>query len=66
MAIAENFQTIILRNVPQLSFERRDLLRRFISLIDALYYNHRNVIIEAHKPLEELFNVDNNTTHSKL
>ena len=24
------------------------------------------MIIEAHKPLEELFNVDNNVTHSKL
>jgi predicted ATPase len=52
MAIAENFQTIILRGVPQLSFERRDYMRRFIQLIDALYYNHRNVIIEAHKPLD--------------
>ena len=37
--------------------ERRDFLRRFISLIDALYYNHRNVIIEADVPIEKLFNI---------
>jgi predicted ATPase len=37
---------------------RRDYLRRFISLIDALYYNHLNVIIEAEVELDELFNID--------
>ena len=37
--------------------ERRDFLRRFISLIDSLYYNHRNVIIEAEVSIEDLFNI---------
>ena len=35
--------------------ERRDFLRRFISLIDALYYNHCNVIAEADVKLDDLF-----------
>ena len=38
--------------------ERRDFLRRFISLIDALYYNHRNVVIEADVPIDQLFNIE--------
>jgi predicted ATPase len=37
--------------------ERRDILRRFISLVDSLYYNHRNVIIEAAVPIEKLFDI---------
>ena len=37
--------------------ENRDLLRRFISLIDAVYYNHRNLIIESDVPIESLFNI---------
>jgi len=37
---------------------RRDYLRRFISLIDSLYYNHRNVIIEAAVELDQLFDVE--------
>ena len=64
MAVAENFQTIIIRNVPQLSLERRDFLRRFISLIDALYYNHRNVVVEAAVDIENLFDIETNTHSS--
>lgn len=55
MAIAETFQTIIIRGIPQLSMERRDFLRRFISLVDSLYYNHCNVVCEAAVSIESLF-----------
>ena len=55
MALAQNFQSIIIRGVPQLSMERRDQLRRFILLIDQLYYHNRKVVIEAQKDLDNLF-----------
>jgi len=35
--------------------ERRDILRRFILLIDQLYYHQRKVIIEAASDLDSLF-----------
>ena len=35
--------------------ERRDILRRFILLIDQLYYHQVNVILEAGTNLEALF-----------
>ena len=57
MALADNFKTIVLRNVPQITIERRDLMRRFILLIDVLYYRERHVVIEAAVSLDELFNV---------
>ena len=38
MAIAQELQSVLIRGVPQLSTTRRDHLRRFISLIDALYF----------------------------
>ena len=37
-AIGRNFNTLILRGVPQLNMSRRDTLRRFILLIDTLYF----------------------------
>ena len=55
MAIAENYTTVILREVPRMTMERRDVLRRFILLIDQLYYNLRKVVIEAEVPLDDLF-----------
>ena len=55
MALAQHYQTIIIRKVPQLTLDRRDILRRFILLIDQLYYFQRKVIIEADYSLEELF-----------
>ncbi len=36
---------------------RKDWLRRFILLIDTLYYMHRNVVIEADVSLQELFTI---------
>lgn len=33
-------------------------MRRFILLIDTLYYQHRNVIIEADVKIEDLFKID--------
>lgn len=37
-ALARDFKSVILRGVPQLSMTRRDLMRRFILLIDTLYF----------------------------
>jgi predicted ATPase len=34
---------------------RRDTLRRFILLIDTLYFQHKNVVIEAEVDIMELF-----------
>ena len=64
MAVAKNFKTIFLRGVPVLSSERRDFLRRFILLIDALYYNHRNVIIEAEVEIDQIFKFESGS-HDK-
>ena len=59
-ALGKNFSTLILRKVPQQSMTRRDWMRRFILLIDTLYYQHRNVVIEADVDLDHLFDVDDN------
>ena len=44
-----------------MNMTRRDLLRRFILLIDTLYFQHRNVVIEAEKDLDQIFQVDPNS-----
>ena len=37
-AIAKKYNSIILRGVPRQNMIRRDLLRRFILLIDTMYH----------------------------
>lgn len=56
-ALGRNFTTLILRGVPQLNMGRRDTLRRFILLIDTIYFQHRNVVIEAEVDLDHLFDM---------
>jgi predicted ATPase len=38
--------------------DRRDLLRRFILLIDTLYFTHCNLVIEAAVDLDSLFAIN--------
>ena len=43
-ALAQNFHTVCIREVPQLGRERKDQARRFLTLVDELY-NHRCVLV---------------------
>lgn len=55
ICFASTFKTIILTNVPILTFSRRDEARRFITLIDILYDNRVQLILQSEAPLDELF-----------
>jgi predicted ATPase len=54
--VAREFHTIILTNIPKLDLDivGRDVIRRFITLIDELYQHHVKLIITAAAPIEEL------------
>lgn len=54
LAIAKNFHTIILENVPQLNDTEKNSTLRFIHLIDVLYDNHVRIALSAAKPLKEI------------
>lgn len=54
LAIARNFHTVILSGIPQLAAERRNEARRFVTLVDALYEHHVNLICSAEVPPEDL------------
>lgn len=44
LAIAAQFSTIIMSGIPQMTEEKKDAARRFVTLVDALY-EHRTVLI---------------------
>ena len=47
LALAQNFHTLVLDEIPILDFERRNETKRFITLIDILYEHHVKLIASA-------------------
>ena len=55
LMIAGEFHTLILSGVPKLSPAKRDVARRFMTLIDALYEHRVKLILSAAAPPERLY-----------
>ena len=54
LAIAERYHTVFLDHVPKLSADRRNAIKRFIILVDALYDHGVRLVISAAAMPEEL------------
>lgn len=51
ITIAKKFHTIFIEGIPQLNIlEHRDWIRRFITLVDALYDNHVKLVLSIKSP----------------
>lgn len=57
LAIADAFHTVFIADVPKLSLQERDQVRRFITLVDALYERHTKLICTADLDPISLFQV---------
>ena len=55
IALAQDFHTVILDDIPRMTFERRNEARRFIILIDTLYEHHVKLLASAEAELHKLY-----------
>jgi cell division protein ZapE len=55
LAIAAQFSTVILKDIPQMTEEKKDAARRFVTLIDALYEHRTALVCSADAPPEEIY-----------
>ena len=53
-SISETFNLIFISDIPQLSDDKTDQCRRFISLIDMLYNQNCSVVLLAQNPISSL------------
>ncbi|PVE25983.1 cell division protein ZapE [Microvirga sp. KLBC 81] len=58
LAIADEFETVILENIPKMTFERRNEAKRFIMLVDALYDAKVKLLASAEAEAPELYRAD--------
>ncbi|MGE7369628.1 cell division protein ZapE [Neorhizobium sp. NPDC001467] len=54
LAIADRYDTVFINHVPRLGPEKRNEIKRFITLIDALYDHAVRLYVTADAPAEEL------------
>jgi cell division protein ZapE len=55
LALAQNFHTLVVDDIPQMSFERRNEAKRFIILIDTLYDHHVKLVASAAAEANDLY-----------
>jgi cell division protein ZapE len=58
IALAREYQTVLLSGVPQLDRSLEDSARRFLHLVDEFYDRNVKLVIAAHAPLETLYSGD--------
>lgn len=58
LALANVFHTIFITDIPILTLQERDQVRRMITLVDTLYERKTKLIISADAPVESLFVAD--------
>jgi cell division protein ZapE len=55
LALAQNFHTLVVDDIPQMGFERRNEAKRFIILIDTLYDHHVKLVASAAAEANDLY-----------
>ncbi|XP_051853456.1 AFG1-like ATPase isoform X2 [Antechinus flavipes] len=55
LELSKNYDTVLLRNIPQFTLAKRTQARRFITLIDTFYEFKVRLICSASTPLSSLF-----------
>lgn len=55
IAVAKNYHTVFISDIPIMSMRIRDKARRFITLIDELYNHHCCLYCSAETSVEDLF-----------
>ncbi|KAF9870313.1 mitochondrial ATPase [Colletotrichum karsti] len=55
LELVRSYDAFVVTDVPGMTYRQRDLARRFITFIDAVYESHAKLVLTTEKPLTELF-----------
>ncbi|KAI5965884.1 AFG1 [Candida pseudojiufengensis] len=55
LTLAESFESFIITDIPYLSIDQRNQVRRFITFLDAVYDSHGKLSVTCAAPFKDLF-----------
>ncbi|QPG76374.1 hypothetical protein FOA43_003762 [Brettanomyces nanus] len=55
LALASQFESIIVTDIPYLSIDSRDEVKRLITFLDAVYDSHSRIAVTAAAPFDDIF-----------
>ena len=55
LAIAQEFHSVFIENIPKMGYDRRNEAKRFMTLIDVLYDTRRRVVMTAEAAPDKLY-----------
>lgn len=58
LELTKCFPAFVITDIPLLSIRQTDVVRRFITFLDAAYESHSKLAVTAERPFEHLFNAD--------
>lgn len=64
--LTRSYDAFVVTDVPGMTLRERDLARRFITFIDAVYESHAKLVLTTEKPLAELFTSKDEVAESLL
>lgn len=55
LAIAQQFETVILSAIPTMDNDKNDAARRFLNVLDVFYDQKRRLVVSAYNPVNQLY-----------
>lgn len=64
LVIGQSFDTVFVENVPLLTLNEINWIRRFITFVDSMYESNVKLILQCARPVHELLQVDKRETEA--
>lgn len=65
LELSRQYRSFIITDVPQLTMSEKDLARRLITLIDALYESRTKLVVTSIVPMAEIFTSESSTGNTQ-
>lgn len=66
LVIGKTFHTVFVENIPVLTLNELNWVRRFITFVDSMYESNVKLILQSKKPVHEIFQPETRTEHDEV